>query len=150
MAVTRHTQKDIGSYEAKLIGPLTSKQTIILAPGIAIAVLVGLGLNSLHTLDVVSIFIICGLIITPFGVFAKAKPYGMKLEDFLKAYYKYHYLAPSIRKYKTETFDDVVFAKLGNISDIQPKEKPQNEEALSEKKKNKTKPKEDPDFPSYL
>lgn len=149
MAVTRHTQKDVGNYEAKLVGPLTTSQLITIAPGLVIAFLVGAVLSSFN-LDAITIFIVCAILIVPFAIFAKAKPCGMKPMDYLKMYYKYHILAPPIRKYETETFDDLVFHTLGNISEIQPDNHEITSEPKSNGKKSSNKDKQDPEYPYYF
>lgn len=143
MAVTRHTQKDIGLYEAKLIGPLTAKQTMKIAPGVILSFFIGIALYNLK-FDSVTIFFFCAITMTPFIYFAKAHPYGMEPMDFLKMYYKYHILAPRKRVYKTESFDDVVFTELGNISEIQTDETHKNASKATHKHK------KNPDYPDYL
>lgn len=148
MAITRHTQKDVGRYEAKLIGPLTAPQAITIAPGLVIAVFLGMILNSFQ-LDAMTIFILCGTVIIPFVVWAKARPCGMKPKDFIKMYYKYHICAPRKRLYKTETFDDIVFNALGNISEIKTDQKNENQTQTKTKKSKKV-CKQNPQYPSYF
>ena len=107
MAVLRHTQKDIGNYEAKLIGPFTSRQLFFLAIGIVPTAIIDYILFMLG-FDIYSLFGITFLImaIPCFFAFGQSLTYGMKPEDFLKDYYKYHILAPQKRIYQTETLDD--------------------------------------------
>lgn len=133
MAVTRTTQKDIGNYEAKLLGPLTTRQTIIMAIGVIPTLFIDYTVYSLGA-DMYTIFgITMVLMIIPvFIAFGKSLTYGMNPEDFIKEYYHYHILAPRIRLYKTETLDDVLEAKAK-------KEAQKEDENKGGKKKNKSK-----------
>lgn len=103
--VTRHTQKDVGHFESKLIGPFTTRQTIFVGIAIVVDVLVyniikGLGLDVANTIAV------CGIIDVPFIACAYIKPYGMKMEEFLEQFYIYKICAPSIRYTETHTWLD--------------------------------------------
>lgn len=113
--VTRHTQKDVGHFESKLIGPFTTRQTIFVGAAAAIDIIVFNILKAIGT-DMASCIAVCGLISVPFIACGYIKPYGMKMEEFLYQYYIYKICAPSIRKYETHTcLDDMK-------DDLDPKE----------------------------
>ena len=102
MAVTRKTQKDIGQYEPKFIGPFTLRQSISLGIGAALCFVVCTsGISG--GIDATSLFMICFSVMIPFFIFGWVKPYGMRIEEFIKEFYVYHYLSPHIRPYETET-----------------------------------------------
>lgn len=103
MAVTRKTQKDIGQYEPKFIGPFTLRQSISLGLGAALCFVVCTSSISSNGIDATSLFTICFTIMIPFFIFGWVKPYGLRIEDFIKECYVYHYLSPHIRPYETET-----------------------------------------------
>ena len=46
-----------------------------------------------------------------FFAFGEKITYGMKPEDFAKQYYIYRIQAPKIRMYKTNTYDDIMWAQ---------------------------------------
>lgn len=144
MAITRQTQKDIGSYEAKFLGPFTMRQSIFFGVGAVISGFFGYCAYKTGA-DIQTIFMIIFLIMAPFVLFGWKKMYGMKMEDFLISYYFYHFKAPAIRKFEIES-------TLDKIPDVKPEETGETEE---KSKKNKTKKqsaathKEDPDYPSY-
>lgn len=142
MAVTRPTQKDIGIYEPKFVGPFTLRQAISIGIGGACCLIVSFATKSMG-IDATTLFTLCFFIMIPFIAFAYVKPYGMKLEDFIKTYYEYHILAPPVRPYRTEVAIDFV--------KWEPKE--EKTENNSNKKKQKTlKPvhKKNAEFPEYL
>lgn len=139
MAISRHTQKDIGNYEAKLIGPFTTRQIIFLAIGLVPTFLVDYVLYTLGV-DTYTIFgITLVIMIVPcFFAFGSKLTYDMKPEDFLKDYYTYHILAPRIRKYQTETLDDVLDKESKkNQMQIQAQESDDNKKKKTTEKKPK-------------
>lgn len=140
MAVTRKTQRDIGNYEAKFIGPFTARQTICVGIGGIVSFMVSSPLLSFGS-DYMTILTVIIFIMLPFVLFGWCKPYGMKMEEFIKQYYFYHILAPSIRKYETETQFDVI-------------EKEMNKENNRNNTKNKVdkpiKHIKDPEIPDFL
>ena len=110
--VTRKTQKDIGNYQSKLIGPFTTRQTAILGIGIvptALAIFIAKGLGAgVETLIVVAMVF---AFIPGFLAFGQKFCHDMKPEDFVVNYYYYHYKCPRIRLYKTKTLDDILWEK---------------------------------------
>lgn len=107
MAISRKTQKDIGQYEPKFIGPFTGRQSAAVGVGGALCFATCYVLKQMD-LDAMTMFMICAVIIIPFFVFGWIKPYGLKVEDFIKEYYQYHYISPHIRPYETVTGLDTV------------------------------------------
>jgi len=107
MAVTKPTPKDVGSYEAKLLGPFTQRQTICLAIGIIPCVLVSAILNAVgvdgYAIAAVCIFI---MVLPCFFAFGSKICYGTRPEDFVIEYYRYHIKSRSVRLYETNTLDD--------------------------------------------
>lgn len=110
MAVHRKTQKSLGSYDAKFLGPFTMRQSICLGIGLVPSALVGYA-EFQSGLDIGFVFITVVLImlIPLFLGFGEKITYGMKPEAFAKQYYIYRIQAPKIRKYKTVTFDDILW-----------------------------------------
>ncbi len=136
-AITRKTQKDIGNYEAKFIGPFTSRQTALIGGGLVpafIAILIARQFtNDIFTyLGIAMVF----MAIPAFLAFGSKLCYGMKPEEFLAEWYFYHYKCPKERLYKTQTFDDVL---------VEQAEEELNKE--SDGKKNKTKSKKKQEKP---
>lgn len=103
--VTRHTQKDVGHFESKLVGPFTTRQTIFIGAAAAVDIIV-FNILKVTGIDTSNLITICGLIAVPFILFAYVKPYGMKMEEFLEQYYIYKIQAPSIRYAETHTWLD--------------------------------------------
>ena len=144
MAISRNTQKDIGNYEAKLIGPFTTRQCIFVGVGLVPSFFIGYSLFTTK-MDVITILFVIAIIMAPFLFFAFAHPYGMKPETFLREYYIYHILAPAKRLYVRETFDDGL-----------EKEQKKQQSLSNNKKENrnqtsqKTTHKKDKDYPDFL
>jgi len=144
MAISRKTQKDIGNYEAKLLGPFTTRQCIFLAIGIVPTFLIDYILYTIGV-DMYTLFGISFIIMAVpcFFAFGSSLTYDMKPEDFIKDYYHYHILAPRIRKYETETLDDVLDKenkKLQKSDDIENNETdtPKSKKKGSKEKEPKT------------
>jgi hypothetical protein len=103
MAVSRRTQKDIGNYEPKFIGPFTTRMAIFTAAGVVIGGGLGLILQGTGLFDTMTVAILVLIIAIGFAIFGKAKPYDMHMEDYLKQMYQYRVQSPAKRYYKTET-----------------------------------------------
>lgn len=144
MAVTRKTQKDIGNYEPKFIGPFTIRVFCFTVVGVLIGGIVGFFIYSysLGEADTITIAVFPVIIAAAFALFGKAKPYGMKAEDYLKQTYLYRIQSPPVRAYKTETVLDHI--KL-------PEENEETDKENSSKKKTQSKPvhKPDKEYPDY-
>lgn len=113
MAITRQTQRDIGNYEAKFIGPFTARQAGLLGAGAVIVGVISTFLKALGA-ETSSLFGVVFFVMAPFAflAFGKKWTYGMNPEDFIKEYYFYHFQAPRVRKYQTETYDDILEIKM--------------------------------------
>lgn len=126
--VSRKTQKDVGNFKAKLVGPLTTRQVVFVGLGVVVdflaySVLKGAGL------DMNTIAPLCLLVMAPFAVFGSCFPYGMTCEEFLYQYYIYHIVAPPVREYCTHTA----------LDDIKPEMTPEEKKKDLRKKKKMSK-----------
>lgn len=137
--VMRKTQKDVGNFQSKLIGPFTARQTVFVGIGVIIDIFVYSILKGTG-LDINSIIPVCFIVMVPFIALAYIHPYGMKCEEFLYQYYIYHIAAPPVRKYETHTALDDIPEKLS-------KEEQKVQKRLHEKMK---KHKECKEYPSFL
>lgn len=97
--VERKIPRDISKYETKLMLGFTTRQLVIGAPGIALAI----GVYFLLKNEIGSAALFLALLTAvPFLAFAAFKPLGMNLETFIKTAMLPMFLAPANRKYKTE------------------------------------------------
>lgn len=110
MAVTRRTLKDVGSYEAKFIGPFTIRQSVCLGIGVIPAAFVDYLLYNV-TREASLLFVVTVIIMAPaiFMAFGSKVCHDMKPEDFVRDYIKYKIMAPPIRLYETRTRDDEIW-----------------------------------------
>lgn len=91
--------KDVGSYEAKFVGPFTMRQTICVAIAAPICWAIYKFMSPLVSGDVAGF-----MIAIPAGIawlFGWTKPYGMRPEKFIRSIFINMVLAPANRKYKT-------------------------------------------------
>ena len=91
--------KEITDYEPKLIGPFTGRQVICLALGLPICYVIIRFLTPYLTRDVALFF--CFIPAAFAWAFGWYKPYGMKMEQFLRAVLVTRFLAPVHRRYRT-------------------------------------------------
>lgn len=107
MAVSRKTQKDVGKYQAKLVGPLNVRQTIFTGIAAIFAIIVWniAGMFQMAATDKIVTVIIVAV---PIALLGSLNPYGMTCTEFLKQYYEYHILSTKIRKYETVTADETI------------------------------------------
>lgn len=150
MAISRKTQKDIGKYEAKLLGPFTTRQVICIASGAVPTVAIDYLLFRFGKVDAYSLFGIAFvlMVIPCFFGFGQKICHGQKPEDFLRDYYFYHVLAPKIRLHEVESYDDVLDAKLKKTTASSDKSKNGNDEITGSSKKKACK--KDKDYPYIL
>lgn len=96
--------KDIRQYEAKIVGPLTTRNLVCTVPGAVVAIAVGLFVK-MHVPSDLYLFIgmLCFL---PFGLCGWISIYGMPFEQFFMSYLFCSILAPANRKYVTENIYD--------------------------------------------
>lgn len=91
--------KDIRKYETKLIGPLTTRQTICAVGACAIAFAVS-KITTFVPQDLQ--FFVIALPALPFLLIGWVKPYGMHFEQFVASTFVSTILSPKYRKYKTK------------------------------------------------
>lgn len=104
--VERKIPRDISKYEAKLMLGFTTRQVVIGAPGVLLAVAVFFLLKD--QIGNTALFVAL-LTAIPFLAFAAFKPLGMPLEKFIKTAMLPMFLAPANRRYKTEnTYEKVL------------------------------------------
>lgn len=104
--IERKIPRDISKYETKLMLGFTTRQIVIGAPGIALAV--GVYLLLKNEIGSTALFIAL-LTAMPFLAFAAIKPLGMNLETFIKTAMLPMFLSPANRRYKTEnTYEHVL------------------------------------------
>lgn len=94
--------KDIRKYESKLIGPLTTRQTICFVIAAAIAIFLYVFVGKYVTTDV--LFFIIFVAVSPALLCGWVKPYGMACEQFVATAFVSLVLSPKIRKYQTQNF----------------------------------------------
>lgn len=97
--IERKIPRDISKYETKLMLGLTTRQVVLGAPGVALAV--GVFFLTKDSLGSSALFIAM-IAALPFLLFAAFKPLGMPLEVFIKTSMLPLLLAPANRRYKTE------------------------------------------------
>ena len=159
MSVSRKTQKDIGNYEAKFLGPFTTRQAALLGIGMvptALGYIIIYGITGDKFIGAAALVLIIPFAFLAFG---QALCYGMKPEDFLVEYYLYHIKAPAKRKYITVTVDDVLenerIKKLKKEAEAESKgkkKKKKNEESIEIRKEGEFKKyphKPDPEFVEF-
>lgn len=98
--------KDTDKYEAKLIGPLSARQTIWGAIGIAVAI-AGFFITRSYLGD--AAFFVAALLAAPFMLCGFYKPHNIPFEKYIKSVFISMFIAPTKRKYKTENTYDLYF-----------------------------------------
>ena len=91
--------KDINKYEAKLVGPFTTRQTICFVLACICGIPTFLFLKDKTPQDVSAI--ITMIIFIPFVLIGWVKPYGMNFEKFAQSAFISNFVAPAKRKYVT-------------------------------------------------
>ena len=89
--------KDIRKYEAKLIGPLTTRQTVCFLLAVAVALPLYFSLSFLPN-DFK--YILIGAICAPILLAGWIKPFGVNFEDFIRIVFITNILSPKNRIYK--------------------------------------------------
>lgn len=108
--------KDIGSYENKVLGPLTLRQLIC----VSIAAPIGFGIYRVCS-PYISTDLAGFLLMFPAGcayLFGWYKPYDMPFEKFLKSVFVNTVLAPTHRKYKTENRQESSIKYLSELAKL--------------------------------
>lgn len=105
-----HINKDVGSYEAKLIGPFTARQTVCIAVAAPFCYLIYKIATPIIGIDAAG-FLICIPAVIAWS-FGWLKPYGMHTEKFVASVFVNTVLAPANRKYKTENLHENELIKI--------------------------------------
>ena len=106
--------KEITKYEAKLVGPFTSRQCIILLIFVPIVAFCYINLSKFVNSTVAAyICLPIGGIGALFGWF---KPYGMTFEKYMQSVFINAFVAPAVRVYKTENYYDLLSKKVKSLT----------------------------------
>ena len=97
--------KDVGSYDAKFIGPFTMRQTVCIVIAAPICWFIYKVLSPVVSSDVAGFFMAIPAAIA--WMFGWLRPYGMRTEKFVQSVFITMMLAPANRKYKTKDAYDV-------------------------------------------
>ena len=97
--VEREILQDINGYEPKLIGPVTARQLLCSAAAAFICIPSFFSLNEIFITQ--AAITIAGALGTPLLACGFYKPYGLPFEKFFIQYFKMNWMAPAMRKYKT-------------------------------------------------
>lgn len=92
--------KDINKYEAKLVGPFTTRQTACFVVACAIGIPTFTGLTKLGWGQDLAIMVML-IFVMPCLLVGWVKPYGMNFEKFVQTAFISNILAPQKRKYAT-------------------------------------------------
>ena len=98
--------KDVRDYEAKLIGPFTTRQLFCFLGLVGACFLTYKGTSALLGKDSSFVVILTMIAAIPFGLVGWFKPYGMHFEKFAKSVFISTILAPAKRLYKIENLYD--------------------------------------------
>lgn len=123
---------DICKYEAKLIGPLTTRETIALCLSGGISFGIYQLLGDAFTFETIGYIIIP--LIAPILICGWYKPYGIPFEKFIWLVFRTMFLSPRIRKYQIRNQWEMMLQE--NL--ITDNEKGGNATTAKEKEKKKT------------
>lgn len=99
MSIEIKINKDVGSYEAKFIGPFTKRQDICIALAAPVCWWIYFDLAPIISKDIAGFLVFIPAVLA--ALFGWVKPYGMPMERFLRSVFISMFLAPAHRKYKT-------------------------------------------------
>lgn len=97
--IEREIPKDVRKYKKKFVGPLSMRQTLCTAPGVALGMLTYWGVSKIFEGDAKIIATL--LVVFPFIAFGWIEVYKMPLEKFLKVAFNSMFISPHNRLYKT-------------------------------------------------
>ncbi len=121
MAIEIRINKDVGSYQAKFIGPFTMRQTICIVAAAPACWGIYFGLSPILTTEVAGFLVFIPATIA--ALFGWVKPFGMPMERFLKSVCITLFLAPACRKYITVNRHESALAALASVSPDTPAKK---------------------------
>lgn len=99
--------KDINKYEAKLVGPFTTRQAACFVCACVLGIPTFLFLKDKVPTDLASIITL--LVFIPFVLVGWIKPYGMNFELFAQTAFISNFIAPAKRKYVTMNQFEMLF-----------------------------------------
>lgn len=139
--------KDVSVYEAPLIGPLTSRQSICVAAAAAVEYIYYTIVNTIGlNLDTNTLICIGMVLAAPILYMAVGKPYGMRAETYIYNYLLPSMVAPKNRVYETTIIYDVMYDELlKKYEEEQLKNgiKPKNTQNVKKKKTKRARSKQD-------
>ena len=145
MALSRKTQKDVGKYQAKLVGPFTVRQSIFVGIAAVIAMILW-NMSDMFQMSMDSKIMTILVVAAPIALLGFLNPYGMTCLEFIKQYYEYHILSSKKRIYQTITDDEKIIAQ----QEKQTQSSTKNKKNKSQQKKEAAPVhKKDKDFPEY-
>jgi len=150
MALSRKTQKDVGKYQAKLVGPFTLRQTVYVGIASVLAMLIW-NIAGANGADMETKLFIVIMLSGPIALLGFLNPYGMTCLEFVKQYYEYHILSSKVRIYQTVTDDENM--EIPEEKDVQAgiDEQQKKEKNKGKKKKGKEEMHQTlADFPEFL
>lgn len=104
-----HINKDVGSYEAKFIGPFTMRQTFCVAAAAPICWYIYQTLTPVISSDSAGFVMFVPAVVA--WIIGWTKPYGMRPEMFVRSIFINMILAPANRKYKSDNvLNDVIYS----------------------------------------
>lgn len=137
MAISVEITKDIQEYEPKVVGPLTMRQLIVVTCATPFMYWAYTYARPVLGKDLGSMAIFFPAAIA--WLIGWPRPYGMKVESFVKTAFISHVIAPSIRKYKTENYFDRLQKEAIKIEQKEEMKKKNSQKGKKQKTKNKKK-----------
>ena len=106
--------KEIKQYEAKLVGPFTARQCVVLLICVPI---VGVLYYFLRTYVNATIAAYLCMPIAGIGaLFGWVKPYGLTFEKYMQSVFVNAFVAPRVRVYKTENYYSLLSKKAKSLT----------------------------------
>lgn len=145
MAISRKTQKDVGKYQAKLVGPFTVRQSIFVGIAAVLSIILW-NISDVFQMSMEDKIVIMLVVAAPVALLGFLTPYGMTCLEFIKQYYEYHILSGKTRIYQTVTDDEKIITQQERQAQSN-----NNKKNKSQKKKEAVAVhKKDKDFPEYI
>lgn len=112
--------KEVTKYEAKLVGPLTAKQTVYCGIGGLLVIGVRYICNIIAP-EATTVAMV--LTFAPFALLGFCKPYGQPLDKFIVGYIKTNMLSPRMRKSKIKNQFEAIDKEMKMINGTKTKGK---------------------------
>lgn len=141
--------KEIRSYETKVVGPLTLRGLVCMSIAAAGAYI--LYAIQKYLIGITPVGMLCCMGAAPGVAFLVIKPYGLKLEKYIKSAFIDNLIAPRVRPYKQEMNYDALYANyiLKDTSFEECSEENLSVEELPKKKNKKKKKNLPPELIGY-